>query len=253
MTFYELYRKLSILYPDDLKCEWDNDGMMCSYDLNAQVNNVLIALDVTMETINYAINNNFDTIISHHPLVFRSQKGLTSENYTQKKLIKLVKSNINVMSFHTRLDATDGGVNDVLIATLKLVNVVKDELDPIGRIGETSEKIPLSTFAENVKNAINSPLVLYSGANPVKKIYVVGGDGKDLIQNAISCGADTLLTGRASYNTMIDASDMGINIVEAGHFFTENLVCQKIRNDVLNFDSALNVELYNSFNIGIIS
>jgi dinuclear metal center YbgI/SA1388 family protein len=253
MTFYELYRKLSILYPDDLKCEWDNDGIMCSYDLNAQVNNVLVALDVTMETINYAINNNFDTIISHHPLVFRSQKGLTSENYTQKKLINLVKSNINVMSFHTRLDATDGGVNDVLTAALKLVNVVKDELDPIGRIGETPEKISLSTFAENVKNAINSPLVLYSGANPVKKIYVVGGDGKDLIQNAISCGADTLLTGRASYNTMIDASDMGINIVEAGHFFTENLVCQKIRNDVLNFDSALNVQLYNSFNIGIIS
>jgi putative NIF3 family GTP cyclohydrolase 1 type 2 len=122
-----------------------------------------------------------------------------------------------------------------------------------GLFGETPEKISLSTFAENVKNAINSPLVLYSGANPVKKIYVVGGDGKDLIQNAISCGADTLLTGRASYNTMIDASDMGINIVEAGHFFTENLVCQKIRNDVLNFDSALNVELYNSFNIGIIS
>lgn len=253
MTFYELYNKLSELYPNELKCEWDNDGIMCSYDLNSKVKNVLVALDVTMETIDYAINNHFDTIISHHPLVFRSQKGLTSESYTQKKLIKLVKHNINVMSFHTRLDATDGGVNDVLTSALGLINITKDVTEPIGRIGEIPEKLPLSTFAENIKNTINSPLILYSGNNEVKKIYVVGGDGKDLIENAISCGADTLLTGRASYNTMIDAVDMGINIVEAGHFFTENLVCQKIKSDVLSFDKSINVQLFNSFNIGILS
>ncbi len=253
MTFYELYNKLTAIYPNELRCEWDNDGIMCSYDLNAQVKNVLIALDVTMETIDYAINNNFDTIISHHPLVFRSQKGLCSENYTQKKLIKLVKNNVNVMSFHTRLDATDGGVNDALVSVLNLINVAKDEADPIGRIGELSTKLPLSTFAENVKIATRSPLVLYSGINLVKKIYVVGGDGKDLIENAIRCGADTLLTGRASYNTMIDATDMGINIIEAGHFFTENLICQKIKEDVLKLDKAINVELFNSFNIGILA
>ena len=253
MTFYELYNKLSAIYPNDLKCEWDNDGIMCSYDLNAEVENVLVALDVTMQTIDFAIENNFDTIISHHPLVFRSQKGLSVENYTQKKLIKLVKNNINVISFHTRLDATDGGVNDVLASTLNLINIVKDEADPIGRLGEISNELPLSTFAENVKTAINSPLVLYSGTNNVKKIYVVGGDGKDLIGNAIACGADTLLTGRASYNTMIDAADMGINIVEAGHFFTENLVCKKIKADILNIDNAINVELFDSFNIGILA
>lgn len=253
MTFYELYNKLSAIYPVELKCEWDNDGMMCSYDLNAQVKNVLVALDVTMETIDYAIKNNFDTVISHHPLVFRSQKGLTSENFTQKKLIKLVKNNINVMSFHTRLDATNGGVNDVLVSALKLINIVNDEADVIGRIGEIPKEMALSTFAENVKTAINSPLVLYSGTNLVKKIYVVGGDGKDLIENAIACGADTLLTGRASYNTMIDATDIGINIVEAGHFFTENLVCKKIKADVLEIDKSINVELFNSFNIGILA
>ena len=157
------------------------------------------------------------------------------------------------MSFHTRREATDGGVNDVLTSTLGLTNITKDVTEPIGRIGEIPEKLPLSTFAENIKNTINSPLILYSGNNEVKKIYVVGGDGKDLIENAISCGADTLLTGRASYNTMIDAVDMGINIVEAGHFFTENLVCQKIKSDVLSFDKSINVQLFNSFNIGILS
>ena len=251
MTFYELYNKLSILYPLNLRCEWDNDGIMCATNLNAQVKKVLISLDITMEVVDYAIENEFDTIISHHPLVFRSQKGLTPENYTQRKLIKLVKNNINVMSFHTRLDAVSGGVNDVLSSALNLLNVHSDNVEPIGRIGELQVELPLSTFVENVKSATQSPLILYSGNNLVKKIYIVGGDGKDLIENAIACGADTLLTGRATYNTMIDASDMGLNIIEAGHFFTENLVCNKIKNDVLSYDKNIQADIFNSFNIKI--
>ena len=169
--------------------------------------------------------------------------------YYRKKLIELVKNDINVLSFHTRLDAAFGGVNDTLCAVLGLKNVVSDPLDPIGRVGELDKSIELSTFAENVKSSLNSPVVLYAGDKEVRKIYVVGGDGKDLIPNAISCGADTLLTGRASYNTIIDAKDMGLNIVEAGHFFTENPVCDKIKADVLNIDSTISVETYSSYQL----
>lgn len=249
MTFYELYNSLSRLYPIELRCEWDNDGIMCASDLNANVKKALVALDVTMETIDFAIENGYDTIVSHHPLVFRSQKGLSPDNFTQKKLIKLVKNDVNVMSFHTRLDAADGGVNDVLASALSLKNIVKDDTEPIGRIGETIQEMELSTFAENVKKATRSPIVLYSGSKSVKKVYVVGGDGKDLINNAIANGADTLLTGRASYNTMIDATDMGINIIEAGHFFTENLICQKIKADILSIDNKIEADVFNSYNI----
>ena len=83
----------------------------------------------------------------------------------------------------------------------------------------------------------------------MKKVYVVGGDGKSLISRALALGADTLLTGRVSYNTLIDASDMGLNIVEAGHFFTENPVCQKIKDDVLAILPSAEVEIFNSFEI----
>ncbi len=251
MTFYQLYTRLNEKYPIELRCDWDNDGLMCSFDLNRQVKNILVALDVTMDTVDYAIENGYDTIISHHPLVFRSQKGLTSSNYTQKKLIRLIKNNINVLSFHTRLDAVDGGVNDTLCKLIGLKNVSKDELDPIGRIGELDNTLELSTFAENIKKILNSSVVLYAGDKIVKRVYVVGGDGKDLIENAITCGADTLLTGRASYNTMIDAKDMGINIIEAGHFFTENPVCNEIKKHLLEISSDFNASIYNSNNISV--
>ena len=78
MTFKELYDKLSrVHYPDVLRCSWDNDGIMCASKLDAEIKNVLIALDVTMDTVDYAVENGFDTIISHHPLVFRAQKALS--------------------------------------------------------------------------------------------------------------------------------------------------------------------------------
>lgn len=249
MTFKELYDKLSVYYPKHLSCDWDNDGIMCASNLDADVKNVLIALDVTMETIDYAIKHKFDTIISHHPLVFRSQKSLSPLNFTQDKLIKLIKNDVQVMSFHTRLDASPSGVNDALIKILGFDNFIIDESNKMGRVCDLPAEITLEDFSKNIKKALNSPFVLFNGNKPVKKVYIIGGDGKDMIDIAIMMQADTILTGRASYNTTIDANDMGINIVEAGHFFTENPVCIAIEKDVHKICSLLKTEIFNSNSI----
>ena len=244
MTFNELYLNLCKLYPKELSCEWDNDGIMCIDDVNKEVKKVLISLDVTMEAIDYAVQNGFDLIVSHHPLVFKPQKSLCPLNYTQSKLISLIKNNIGVMSFHTRLDAADGGVNDELAKLVGLCDVQVDTYDPIGRIGYLKEKIELSTFAENVKAALNSKIVFYNGNKQVNKVYVVGGDGKDLISCALVQGCDTILTGRASYNTAIDACDMGINIVEAGHYFTEQPVCSVLQREIESICNEIKTEVF---------
>ena len=251
MTFIELYNELSRLYPDALRCEWDNDGIMCADRLDRPVKKVLVALDVTKNTVKHAIENGFDTIISHHPLVFKSQKSLTPTNYTQNKLIELIKGNVAVMSFHTRLDAASGGVNDTLCHVLGLQNIVSDPTDPVGRIA-TINTASLQEFASGVKASLGAPFVLYSGNKDVNKVYVVGGDGKELIQNAIDNGCDTLITGRASYNTAIDAADMGLNIVEAGHFYTENPICCALKSRLSEIDATIEVDIYNSNEINCI-
>ncbi|MBQ7353019.1 MAG: Nif3-like dinuclear metal center hexameric protein [Clostridia bacterium] len=252
MKFYDLYKKLSQLYPETLSCEWDNDGIMCAVSLDDDVRKVLITLDVTSDAVEYAIENGFDTIISHHPLVFKSQNAINPLNYVQKKLIDLIQAGVRVMSFHTRLDAAEGGVNDTLCRLLGLDNVIVDPVDPIGRVGELTDAMELSTFADTVKGELNAPVVLYSGNKMVKKIYVVGGDGKDLITRAISMGADTLLTGRGSYNTSVEAEEMGLNIIEAGHFYTENPVCCSLEEDVLLIDSEIYTEIFFSNKIKLI-
>ncbi|MBR4872828.1 MAG: Nif3-like dinuclear metal center hexameric protein, partial [Clostridia bacterium] len=123
MTVSELYRFLENKIPKSLSCEWDNDGLMCCPDPAREVKKVLFALDITEAVVEMAIEKGCDVILSHHPLVFRPVKALTTEGGVPRKLIRLVQNGISAMSFHTRLDAVCGGVNDILAATLGLENV----------------------------------------------------------------------------------------------------------------------------------
>ena len=63
MTFESLYKKLSQLYPENLREEWDNDGIMCASNPEKQVRKLLISLDLTDDVIEFARDNDFDTII----------------------------------------------------------------------------------------------------------------------------------------------------------------------------------------------
>ena len=73
MTVAEIYKRLCDKIPEDLREEWDNDGLMCSADDSAEVKRALVTLDVTEDVVDYAISHNFDLIVSHHPLIFRQR------------------------------------------------------------------------------------------------------------------------------------------------------------------------------------
>ena len=87
-------------------------------------------------------------------------------------------------------------------------------------------------------------MVRYSdGLNPVSRVAVVGGDGKDFVRDAIRAGADTFLSGRISYNVMVEAAEMGINLIEAGHYFTEQPITDFFQEIILDFDPTVYVDI----------
>ena len=247
MTVKELYEALSKKIPESLSCDWDNDGIMCAPDLSREVSRVLITLDVTEEIADYAVERDFDLIVSHHPLVFRPISRLTEENHVARKLIKLASNNISVFSFHTRADKVTGGVNDILAEEIGLSDIKPFGEESLGRIGTLKEESELEAFCEDVKIALGADSVRYAdGYNTVRRVAVVGGDGKDCIAEAIAAGADTFLSGRLSYNTMEDAADMGINLVEAGHYFTEFPVTSFFEKLILEVSDDAYVEIADS-------
>ena len=242
MTVMELYKALDAAIPRALSCEWDNDGLMCCPDPNKQVERVLIALDITEEVVDDAIEGGFDVILSHHPIIFKGLRTVEPSNAVARKTIKLIQNGIAAISFHTRLDALTGGVNDVLAARLELQNTEPFGVDPIpiGRVGELEYPMSLEDFAERVKLALHVPAVSVADAHrTVHRVAVLGGSGSDDVAAAMAAGADTYVSGKLKYNQMVDAPDEGINLIEAGHFYTEQPICYHLADMVKEFDSEI--------------
>ena len=247
MTVRELYEKMSARIPESLREEWDNDGIMCSSDLSLEVNSILVTLDVTEEVVDYAIGRNFDLIVSHHPLVFKPLSSVTEDNHITRKIIKLISNNVSVFSFHTRADKVKGGVNDILADILGLVDVSPFGEGGLGRIGTLPEESTLEDFADNAKLQLCADAVRYADAyNQVKRVAVVGGDGKDFVRDAIEAGADTYLSGRISYNIMEEAAEMGINLIEAGHYYTEQPITSYFSSLISQIDGNSYIEIADS-------
>lgn len=232
MNVKQLYDVLNEKIPPSLSCSWDNDGLMCCPDPEREVSRVLIALDVTGEVADEAIDGGFDLVISHHPLIFHPIRSLTTDSGVGAKLINLVRAGVSVMSFHTRLDAVADGVNDQLAEALGLIDVeVFEDGDgtPLGRIGYLPEDMEVCELATRIKSALATPAVMVSGCGKrADRVAVVGGEGKSFIGAAKAAGADTFVSGRLGYNNMVEAEELGINLIEAGHFFTEDPVCDRI-------------------------
>jgi dinuclear metal center YbgI/SA1388 family protein len=247
MNAKQLYQKFEERIPSSLREPWDNDGVMCLPDGSSEILRALVALDVTEEIVDYAIERGFDLIVSHHPLVFKPLSSIDEENHISRKLIKLICSGITVFSFHTRADKLVGGVNDRLADILGMYDAVPFGEGDLGRIGTIDEPMEIQDFAYRVKQLIGADAVRYAdGFSDVHKVALVGGDGKGYVKAAIEAGADTFLSGRIGYSVMEEATEMGINLIEAGHYYTEAHISEFFRDLIIDFDPNIYVEIADS-------
>ena len=253
MTVAQIYEKLSQRIPEHLREEWDNDGLMCASDDSIEVKRTLITLDITEEVVDYAVANDFDLIVSHHPLIFRPLKAVVEDDHVARKVIKLIKNDVAVISLHTRADKVEGGVNDTLCEILGIRDTQPFGEGFIGRIGVLDEELYMEDFSYLLKGLLNADGVKVADALiPVQRVAVVGGDGKDFVEDALRLGADTFVSGRISYNIMAEANEMGINLIEAGHFFTEHPVTSFFQSLLMRYDSEMYVEILDSNAIKLI-
>lgn len=246
MKLTEIYNRLDSFCPTDLSCDWDNDGIMCLPDAGASTDAVLLTLDITSGAVEYAKKIGAGLIVSHHPLVFSPIKRLSSEELVGEKLLTLAKNNIAAFSFHTRLDAAIGGVNDALAQRLDVLDTTPfgEDGEMIGRVGYVEES-SLAAFAKRVKIALGAPCIsACDSGKSVRRVALLGGAGKDFVRSAIAAGADTFVTGEMSYNALVDARDAGLNVVLAGHYYTERPVLDRLVSIITELDPTLKIEFY---------
>lgn len=233
-TVREIYQYLDGLAPFSLQMDFDNAGFLVGRG-DRQVTRLLVSLDITEEVVAEAAELGCQLIVSHHPVIFFPAKSITDADPTGRTLLALAERQIAAVCAHTNLDAVHGGVNDALAQKLGLVQIEQlkqDGVDAsgrpygIGRVGNTAG-VPMyaPAFAAFVKEALGANGVRYVDARrPVRRVAVGGGACADMLKDALAMGCDTFVTADVKYNGFLDAKALGVNLVDAGHYPTEQVV-----------------------------
>ena len=230
-TVADILNFIETIAPPYMKESWDNVGLLCGRK-DRPVRKVLVALDPFRSVIDEAIAEKADLLLTHHPLIFRDPPMAVNEDTeTGRCLLTLIEHSIAAINAHTNLDLAPGGINDVLAATLGLKNVelthpegTDDQGRPYGllRCGTVAGQ-SLESFLATVKQNLKCDGLRYvDSGKPVRKVAVGGGSCADGMHEALAAGCDTFVTADVKYNQFRTAWELGLNLIDAGHFHTEN-------------------------------
>ncbi len=227
-TVSEIAAYLEKRIPPDLKEDYDNVGLLCGFP-ERKVSRVLATLDIETETIREAESLGAELIVSHHPVIFTPLRTVRNDDLTGRRVIRLIRSGISAICMHTNLDRLEGGVNTALA---RAVHAEPAETLDMGCIAHLrcTDPMDMNAFLSAVSRALGAEDFRYHDAGrPVNRIAICGGAGGDIVYDAARLGCDTVLTGEIKHHQWLDGRELGLNLIEAGHFATENVVLPALR------------------------
>ena len=238
----DIYKALDELAPFSSQTSWDNSGVLVG-SLSSKVKKIILTLDITYETAVEAYKIGADLVISHHPVIFSPLKRLDENN----PAVVLSKHNITAICMHTNFDIANGGMNDILCEKLDLSpneGEVLNENDNIGRICCLSKPADVPTVAKWVKDALGCRIVRYNDTGrEVSRVGICSGSGAEYFTDALEKGCQLLITGDIKHHDFIDAHNAGISLIDAGHFYTENIFYEKLKAFLLGRFPELEIEV----------
>lgn len=232
-TVREMEQALFELAPRELAFDWDNVGQLLG-NPDQMVDHVLVALDITEDVAEEAIQRGCQLIVAHHPVMncrWLPVQSVRSDTPQGHLLLKLLLNHVSAICMHTNLDAAEGGVNDCLAKALCLEHPepLGREEEKLCRMGTLKEPMPVEAFVAFVSRALGCNGVRYAGTgNPVRRVAVGGGSCAGSQGAVIAAGCDTFVTSDLGYHDFLDAAGKGLNLIDAGHYPTEDVVCGKV-------------------------
>lgn len=245
MKVIDIYNYIDKIAPFNTCDNFDNVGLLVG-DMYADITGVLLSTDITNEVINEAIEKDCNLIVTHHPVIFDPLKRVNKGSI----VYRLIESEIAVISAHTNLDMAKGGVSDMMLELMgyesSKVFEVLGERDGkeygYGKIVKLDEPASVEEFVEMVKGAFDVHTVRYTdGGAPIRRFAVCSGAGGANTLLAVERNCDAYITGDCKHNNFIDAKNLGLTLIDAGHYYTERIfapiLCKKLSREFpeLNF------------------
>ena len=222
-TVSELERLVGEIAPYGLAEEWDNVGLLLGRR-GAPVTRAVVALDLTQEAVDAAKALGAQAIVTHHPIMFSARKRVTDDDREGRLMLELAEAGIAHIAAHTNLDSAPGGVNDTLMAALGAQNI---RGEGFVRAGDLPGGMTLGRLAAQARTRLHGEVRVYGAEDtPVHVLGCCSGAGGGEVALARALGADCFITGEIRHHEALDAADSGMCVLEAGHYETENPVCE---------------------------
>lgn len=213
-TVNDIRREIDRLAPFDTAEDFDNVGLLVGGD--GEVGRCLVTLDVTVDAVAEAAEKGCGLILSHHPVIFDAMKRISADSVPGQ----LLRNGITVISAHTNVDKAL--LNDRLAGILGIEKL--GELPGSGGcacVGLPPKEMSASELALLCKEKLAlSGGRVYDCGKPVRKLALCCGGGGSFIHD-LSEDTDCLISGDMKHDQVVDAANLGISMIDLGHFETE--------------------------------
>lgn len=230
MQIKEIIEKFEEKYPLSIQESWDNSGIQVG-DVNQELTNIITTLEITPETIEFAIEQNANLIISHHPIIFPSINSISMNHFKGKKIIPAIKNDIVIYASHTPSD--QAGLNKYVFEKLGFNH--EDFIESTGENIGYGSIMTASGYIEDVIELIKEKLdlshvIFYGLDKKYTKIALQTGSGMSFIENVKSKNVDLFITSDISHHQAMDAIEQGINLIDISHEGSERLFMEFAEN-----------------------
>ena len=236
--------------------DWDNVGLLLG-DAEGAVQAVMTCLTLTPDVAAEAIERKAGLVVTHHPILFRSIKRLTTDTSEGRMLLELVRAGVAVYSPHTAFDNGAVGINQWLAKQLGLKNIAT--LRPIegpasaaadgpsvagsGRYGDFAEPISWTKFQKKLETKLNISQYQYVGVDhqPIQRVGIACGAAAEFLREAHLAGCQAFLTGEARFHACLEARSLGMGMILLGHYASERPALEMLANQLSNQFRPLSV------------
>ena len=236
MQAKDIIKVMETHYPLHLQEEWDKCGLQIG-DIHTDVKKVMISLNADLDSLNEAIDNDCQMLITHHPFLLDPIINIDPNHFMGKFIYKAIQHQIVVYSSHTALDNVS--MNQWLIEALGVQHIEVGDPSGITRIATLNQPMSMNDFIEHVAKVYHLDHFQYAGkVEKVDKVAICGGSGADFIENFYG-KVDAYLTGDTKYRHAKNAVDNHLLLVDI-HHHAEKIMVSKLKQLL---DKELDVEI----------
>lgn len=243
----KIYKMIDKIAPFSSQDSWDNSGLLIGSQ-NKIVNRVLLALDITEDVVEEAVNGGYDLVITHHPLIFKGLKQITEDTRIGRLITTLIRHDIALISAHTNIDLSFDYGTSRYISNLYGLEHVKplNELG-YGVVGDFSECMNFDTFILKTKEIFNTNFLRVGPKGcekkQVKTLAICSGSASEYIRDAITNQVDVYITSDLKYHEYQIAIGSNALLVDVGHYESETIYLDFLMTYLTNLSEEKNYDV----------